>query len=351
MKIASADIQMRCGHELVQENQVTENLRVWTNEQQPDINQANANPINTTIQDSLEISPEAWRTNKAGTCDIQEEDLLSAQDDAKVKMIKTLLEALTGKSIRLSILRLKRYQGESGVPQAAPGRARNGQTGPGWGLSYDRVARYRELEQSSFSARAVIRTADGREINTSLQLNMSREFVSHNEIHVRAGQAAKDPLVINFDAPAASLGPRNFRFDLDSNGSEEQISMLGPGSGFLALDINGDGTINNGSELFGPQSGDGFADLARYDGDGNSWIDENDDIWSRLRIWSVDESGQQQLVALGQKGIGAVYLGHLTSPFSIKDADNDSLGEVRSSGFFLRENGSMGSMQQVDLVV
>ncbi|MEQ8175988.1 MAG: hypothetical protein ABRQ26_13090 [Syntrophomonadaceae bacterium] len=351
MKIASADVLMRSGHDLVQENQVNENFRFWTNDPQQDSNQANTNPITTAIQDSLEISAEAWQVRTDCTSEIQEEDLLSAQDDAKVKMIQTLLESLTGKSVRFSILRLKRYQGESGVLQAASGRAQNGQTRPNWGLSYDRVEHYREQEQSSFSAQAVIRTTDGREINTWLQLNMSREFVSHNEIHIRAGQAAQDPLVINFDAPAASLKQRNYRFDLDSDGSEEQISMLGPGSGFLALDHNGDGIINNGSELFGPQSGDGFADLAKYDGDGNGWIDENDEIWSKLRIWSVDESGQQQLVALGEKGVGAIYLGHLTTPFSINNINHDKLGQVRSSGFFLRENGVMGSMQQVDLVV
>lgn len=351
MRIVSSDVLMRSNHELVQENQVSENLRVWTNGPQQNTNQANVNLMNTALQDSLEISPEAWRAKTDYTFGIQGEDLLSAQDDAKVKMIQTLLEALTGKSIRISILRLKPFQGESGVLQTAFGRVQNGQTSPGWGLSYDRVEHFHEQEKSSFSAQAVIRTADGREINTSLQLNMSREFVSHNEIHIRAGQAAQDPLVINFDAPAASLGPRNFRFDLDSDGSEEQISMLNPGSGFLALDKNGDGTINNGSELFGPQSGDGYADLAKYDSDGNNWIDENDEIWSRLRIWSVDESGRQQLVALGQKGIGAIYLGHLTTPFSINDVNNDALGKVRASGFFLRENGIMGSMQQVDLVV
>ncbi|MEN6349906.1 MAG: hypothetical protein ABFD08_10985 [Syntrophomonas sp.] len=351
MKIVSSEVLMRSGHDLVQENQVNENFRFWTNDPQQNINQAEANPINTAIQDSLEISPEAWQFRTNCTSEIPEEDLLSSEDDAKIKMIQTLLEALTGKSISFSILRLKRFQGQQPGLPAASGRALSAQNRPSWGLSYDRVQTYREKEQSSFSAQAVIKTADGREINASLQLNMSREFVSHNEIHIRAGQAAQDPLVINFDAPAASLGPKNFRFDLDSDGSEDQISMLNPGSGFLALDLNGDGVINNGSELFGPQSGNGFADLAQYDGDNNGWIDENDEIWSKLRIWSVDESGQQQLVALGEKGIGAMYVGHLTTPFSINDVNNDQLGQVRSSGFFLRENGTMGSMQQVDLVV
>ena len=41
------------------------------------------------------------------------------------------------------------------------------------------------------------------------------------------------------------------------------------GNAFLSLDKNSDGIINDGSELFGAASGNGFADLAKYDEDGN----------------------------------------------------------------------------------
>lgn len=65
--------------------------------------------------------------------------------------------------------------------------------------------------------------------------------------------------------PAASLTERDFAFDIDLDGHADQIAFVGTGSGFLALDRNGDGEINDGSELFGPESGDGFAELAAYD--------------------------------------------------------------------------------------
>ena len=68
----------------------------------------------------------------------------------------------------------------------------------------------------------------------------------------------------------------NFSFDLDSDGVKEDIPMIRPGSGFLALDLNKDGIINNGNELFGPHTGDGFVELSSYDKDTNNWIDEND---------------------------------------------------------------------------
>ena len=65
----------------------------------------------------------------------------------------------------------------------------------------------------------------------------------------------------------AEVSDQTFYFDLDADGKEEEISVLN-GSGYLALDKNGDGTINDGSELFGTRNGDGFADLAQYDEDG-----------------------------------------------------------------------------------
>ncbi|MFQ8776527.1 MAG: hypothetical protein ACLR78_02345 [Roseburia sp.] len=74
-----------------------------------------------------------------------------------------------------------------------------------------------------------------------------------------------DPLVINLDSNIANVSDQKFYFDIDADGSDDSISMLNSGSGYLALDRNGDGIINDGSELFGTQSGNGFADLAAYD--------------------------------------------------------------------------------------
>lgn len=44
---------------------------------------------------------------------------------------------------------------------------------------------------------------------------------------------------------------QRFKFDLNADGQNEDINFATNGSGYLALDRNGDGRINNGSELFG----------------------------------------------------------------------------------------------------
>lgn len=56
-------------------------------------------------------------------------------------------------------------------------------------------------------------------------------------------------------------------------------------------------------------------------------------------------------MALGEKGVGAIYLNHLATPFSIKDGNNELLGQVRDSSIFLGDDGSVGTIQQIDLAV
>ena len=101
--------------------------------------------------------------------------------------------------------------------------------------------------------------------------------------------------------------------------------------------------------MFGAQSGNGFADLAEYDTDGNGWIDENDTIFALLRVWTKDAQRTDSLSTLADKGVGALYLGNVASPFSIKDGDNQTQGQVPGTGLYLNEDGSTGTLQQVDL--
>lgn len=209
---------------------------------------------------------------------------------------------------------------------------------------------YEENETTSFSTNGVVKTSDGREINFNVELTMSRSFTQYASETIDFGAPRlMDPLVINLDAPAADVKDQKFFFDLDADGHEEAISKLGPGSGFLALDKNGDGQINDGSELFGALNGDGFADLAKYDSDGNGWIDEADEIFDKLLVWSKDANGNDQLIGLGKAGVGAIYLGAQNTQFSMNNAMNATNAVVRQTGMFLYENGGVGTIQQLDL--
>lgn len=217
-------------------------------------------------------------------------------------------------------------------------------------LNYTQESWQMEQENTSFSTVGTVRTSDGREIKFNVNVGMSREFEQYyKEDFEMASFQMCDPLVINLDTDVAELSDQKFFFDIDADGEMDEVSMLGGGSGYLALDKNGDGTINDGSELFGTSSGNGFKDLAKYDDDGNGWIDENDEIWSKLKIWCKDENGQDVLYRLADKGVGAICLQNVSTDFTLKGQDNQTNGAIRNTGVFLYENGTAGTVQHVDV--
>ena len=219
-------------------------------------------------------------------------------------------------------------------------------------VSFTSQTQYMECEEVTFSSTGKVTTADGKEICFSLEVGMSRAFYQYyeEEYSISQFQRVCDPLVINFDTDVAGLSDQKVFFDIDADGEVDEVSMLEPGSGYLALDQNGDGTINDGSELFGPQSGNGFADLAAYDEDQNGWIDENDRVWNELLIRCQDASGREILYTLKEKGVGAICLQNMSTEFALNNEENRNNGYLRSTGIFLYESGMVGTVQHLDLV-
>ncbi len=211
---------------------------------------------------------------------------------------------------------------------------------------------YQEHEQLKVGTQGTITTEDGREISFMMELEMEHSFELEESIQqTQSTRAVIDPLVINLQGGTAGLTNASFTFDLNADGQEEEISFVAQGSGFLALDVNGDGVINDGSELFGTQGTEGFSHLAQYDDDNNRWIDESDEVFSQLKVWTRDAEGRDQLVGLKEAGVGAIYLGSTEATFNLTDDENNLLGQVKRSGVFLTEDGQVASIQELDLAI
>lgn len=296
----------------------------------------------------------------------QEAFSLPEESDPKIKVLKQLLALLRGEKIsmedkqaesnKLKELRSGSYKSpaELGFSLKASATLAIGTTAAGttWQRVTATTGFISESESTTFASQGIVQTQDGRTINFNIEVSMSRAFMAEFNILETQEYIKTDPLIINLDSNVAGVSDQKFYFDLDADGKKEHISFAGKGSGFLALDKNGDGTINDGSELFGTKSGDGFADLAAYDEDGNGWIDENDSIFSRLKVWTKDEEGKDYLIDLKKADVGAIYLGNVDTQFSLKDNDNKLNAEIKKSGIYLRESsGAVGTLNHVDLVV
>lgn len=272
------------------------------------------------------------------------QSISSARVDASVSGIKSMHQQI------FDHLLYWLFGGKMPSADASELASSNGFTQQEGGI-YDYESYYSESESTAFSTTGTVVTADGRSIDFNMSVYMSRSFTQYASEHLEFGAPRMtDPLVINLDSNVASVSDQKFYFDLDADGHEEYISKLNPGSGYLALDKNHDGIINDGSELFGTGSGDGFGDLAQYDDDKNGWIDENDAIFDELLIWRQDENGKDSLCGIGAAGIGALYLGSADTQFSLNSAHSNAVNaRIQKTGMFLYENGNVGTMQHVDM--
>lgn len=342
MRIDSSALALHASRQAAQQREVQEHLRVWTGPR----------PGQSAAADRVSIS-EVARSKAANATDAEgSPDTDAPEIDPKLQLLIDMVERLTGRRVRLVHARDFEVSAEPVAlddPQR-PARAPNA----GFGLEYDYHASYTETERTQFAADGLVRTADGREIRFHLELLMQRHYQESRDVSLRLGDAArqtKDPLVINFAGTAAELMNTRFAFDLDADGVDEQINHLASGSGFLALDLNQNGRVDNGGELFGARSGDGFADLAAYDVDHNGWIDENDPVYAQLQVWRQAVDGGSSLSTLAAAGVGALSLARVATPFDLKTPSNSLLGQVRTSSLYLSEDGRAGTLQQIDLTV
>lgn len=296
--------------------------------------------------------------------------------DMKIKMLRQVLAALRGEKIPeeckvkpedsgsvtdLRSAQFRRLDGfaiqlstSAGIGLGSISTNGIGTTGSGtlWQRITATSGFISESESTTFATRGLVQTADGRSIDFNIEVSMSRAFMQETNLLEVKDYIKTDPLMINLDTNIGAVSDQKFFFDLDADGKEESISFAGKGSGFLALDKNGDGKINDGSELFGTSSGDGFRDLAAFDEDGNGWIDENDSVFERLKVWTKDENGNDYLIDLKKADVGAIYLGNADTQFSLKDDANRLNAEIRKTGIYLKEStGSAGTLNHVDLVV
>ncbi len=339
MKIESYSVSQSGAHSLVKEESVTESLRAWVGEED----------IPEEFAFSLNLSSKAFQFATEKTyLDVDSADSLDRwKQDTRINLLESLVYALTGKRVKFRdpSADLTKKSG-SGIVISVTGVGGK----PNWGVAYDYREVKTEAESVSFNSGGYVRTADGRTIKFDLNFAMSREFYQESGVSIRLGAAKVDPLVVVMNGGAPTLSRTKQAFDLDADGVAENISFATGNSGFLAFDKNGDGIINDGGELFGPSSGNGFSELRAYDTDKNGWIDESDEIFGKLSVLTMREDGTKTLFKLGEAGIGAIYLNDVSTQFEIKDMAGE-YGEMKSSSIVLNENGTVGTIHHIDLSI
>ena len=132
-------------------------------------------------------------------------------------------------------------------------------------------------------------------------------------------------------------------FDLLGTGQAVHSGWLSSGDAFLAIDNNGNGVIDDISELFGGNVGQGFAKLASFDTDGNGLVDANDADFAKLLVWQ-DLNGNHATDAGELRTLSDVGLTSLATSYTM--APEDQLGNVLGE----RSVATLADGRQIDMI-
>ena len=150
-----------------------------------------------------------------------------------------------------------------------------------------------------------------------------------------AWSSGKDPLVIDLDGDGIETIEisDDLYFDVDGDFFAEQTGWLAGDDGFLVLDKNANGLIDDINEMFGNPEQFGFEELADYDLNGDGKIDMSDLVYSELQVWrDIDEDTQTdegELFSLEELGILSISV------------NGTSLDHTTPQGTYLREYGEV----------
>jgi hypothetical protein len=127
-------------------------------------------------------------------------------------------------------------------------------------------------------------------------------------------------LDLNGDGIQTIAADSGVRFDLLGTGEPEKIGWVAPSDGLLVMDVNADGVINDGKELFGSgtrlsngqKAADGYQALAELDSNLDGAITSSDAAFAKLGVWvdanSDGISQSDEVHSLSSLGITSISL-------------------------------------------
>ena len=191
------------------------------------------------------------------------------------------------------------------------------------------------------------------------QLSPSFPDAEKSTISALFGEAeiTRSPLVVdlNDDGKIETVSTKgNVFFDFDSNQKIENSGWIGKNEGFLVRDLNNNGKIDSGAEMFGNHTvlssgktaSNGFEALKNLDSNGNGKFDASDAAWSQVKVWrdantnGVVDAGE--LMTLEDAGIQSIDLNYTYQ----KEADENGNIEIQQ-GSLTKTDGTAGKISDV----
>ena len=173
-------------------------------------------------------------------------------------------------------------------------------------------------------------------------------------------ESQSSPLVVDLDGDGIeTLGSGvGIYFDHDNNGFSEDTGWVGKDDGLLVRDINGNGQIDNGTELFGnntllsngEKAKNGFEALKELDSNNDNVFDQNDAAWNEVKVWKDGNSNgvvdDGELLTMEQAGITGVDLNYVDHNYRGDHSDEHG-NTCKQEGTFTKTDGSTGQISDI----
>ena len=164
------------------------------------------------------------------------------------------------------------------------------------------------------------------------------------------------PLVMDLDGDGVETNEENstVHFDHDNNGFAESTGWVGKDDGLLVRDLNNNGQIDNGTELFGNNSvlssgekaANGFEALADLDSNNDGVFNSSDTVWNQVKVWQDANSNgvvdEGELLTLEQANVSGINLDYNSS-----STTDDNGNQHNQTGTFIKTDGTTGSIHDV----
>jgi len=189
--------------------------------------------------------------------------------------------------------------------------------------------------------------------------NLEEALENSRQRTSRRRRRRRDPLALDLDGDGietvALNGFTGPMFDHDGDGAREATGWFAADDGLLVLDRNGNGKIDNGSELFGDNTilangetaAHGYAALADLDNNEDGIIDDSDARYADLKVWrDLNQDGVSQsdeLFSLAEVGVATIETSFLET--NIEQNGN----EIIATGQYTKTDGSTGETADANL--
>ncbi|MES2742981.1 MAG: hypothetical protein V4754_18820, partial [Pseudomonadota bacterium] len=193
-------------------------------------------------------------------------------------------------------------------------------------------------------------------ISSSGNYDAMGNFIADLQDDFYTAEVTRSPLILDLNGNGIDtiIKTADIHFDHDGNHFAETTGWVGKDDGLLVWDRNGNGQIDDGSELFGNntnlaaggKAANGFAALAEVDSNRDGKIDANDALFNRLRVWKDGDSNavvsSGELLTLTEVGVRSIGTGFVTQ--SVTDAQGNQHSQA---GQYTRTDGTKRAIEDV----